>query len=490
LDWKSWELRSFLAGTTLGTFALSAIEKSDDVFYDDIREDIELQKNLRKRYQSTVVPYLIHLNTLGFFGREKALGDVTDSKPNVKRQRIETNENDSMEHLYEYFTQGCKCISTRAFHMQSASMPDKNNYQGPYLLTYIDLLNHAPHTSLKHATTLQRDPVDGSFFMLAERDIEKGEEICHSYDSGAAAQRKDGELAKSSSLTSAQLLQTFGFVDVSSSIERLSKFLCRDKSGDVQLEFDNMTPAMLSKNDICRICKAVSTSSYPNSLRNSMEETGLVDEGWEHWELPLMEDKIDACQKDCSSSRQLALESLPDEVMITTEALSDEIITICSLNFLPDEAIDELCGGTHGQQSSLILSEEVLDDYFLGKLVLYSLMKVLDEKLEQYQVCFDAEQKRPNESGRSTFLEFMSTIYKTANDKSFCWGGKEVEDLNVLSKLSASNAGASQENSIQKDLINKFMYGMTVSLDERICLLHLKKAVLNKLLQLDECLTE
>lgn len=72
--------------------------------------------------------------------------------------------------------------------MQSSSPFDCSDgtYSGPYLLSYINLLNHASNGSPEHVTTLCRD-ADGAFVMVAERNIAEGEEIRHYYYLGALA---------------------------------------------------------------------------------------------------------------------------------------------------------------------------------------------------------------------------------------------------------------------------------------------------------------
>ena len=494
LDWTSWELRSFLAGTSLGTFAMAGIDNSPDAeCYDERKEDFELEQNMHKRYQTTVVPYLKYLKMQhGFFEDNGACcvggttkNDNSDATPGAKRQKLE--DDNSMDHLYKYFIQGCKCISTRAFHMQLSS--DNAGYQGPYLLPYIDLLNHASHGSPNHVTTLQRDPNDGSFVMVAERDIERGEEICHSYDSGAVnGEAADEASPMSSSLNSAQLLQTFGFVDTKS-VKWLSNLFQTKKSlSSNEYESFNLTPAILAKDDICRVCKDVSRSTYPDSLRCSMDESGLSEEGWEYWELPAIKDSDEAAGQTgrSNSSRQRALESLPDEVIVTGEShLSDEIITICALNFLPEEAIDELCedSGDKNEQSNVLLTEEVLDDYFLGKLVLHSLLLVVDKKMKRYKV-FIGKDDMKGDTAVSSFLRFIRSLYKVTGDNPFCWGDEERKDFDMLRKLDDTIDG--QNDAVLQDLNTKFKCGMTVSLEERACLLQMKKAVLYRLMQLDE----
>ena len=90
------------------------------------------------------------------------------------------------------FRQACMCISTRGFHL-SSNNEDTSSWSGPFLLPLIDLLNHNPAQS---CTTLQRDDTN-DFIMIAERELARGDEVFHSYG-------KD--------LSSAQVLQTFGFV--------------------------------------------------------------------------------------------------------------------------------------------------------------------------------------------------------------------------------------------------------------------------------------
>eukprot|EP00804_Cyclotella_cryptica_P014883 CCRYP_019673-RA/>CCRYP_019673-RA protein AED:0.32 eAED:0.32 QI:0/-1/0/1/-1/1/1/0/680 len=519
LNWSLWELRSFLAGTTLGIFALSGIKGVDAKEHDTDKEDNELETNMRTRYQTTVVPYLNYLKQIGFFALaekdrdcnsfDTGKNDKSDLHSRAKRQKTESDHGTNAEDLYNLFRRGCMCISTRAFHMQSTSSSDTGDYQGPYLLPYIDLLNHAPTFSSKHVTTLRRDPHDGSFVMIAERDIEKGEEICHSYDSGGHDDIADvdgedeDEINRSklnanlSSLTSAQLLQTFGFVDVKGAIERLSHCLKEDKSLSTvngSQPQTNLTPAIITKDEICQTCKDVSMSSYPNSLRRSMEEDGLVDDGWEYWDLPLMKDESTE-GSNTATSRHTSLNGLPNDVIIPYEnPLSDELITLFSLNFLPKEAIDDLfCSSSRNdnqQENSILLTEEVLDDYFLGKLVLHSMIQLVNKKLERYQVCFNDEpvECRTNMNGTlDIFLEFMRGMYKeSAVDKAFSWGKSEAKDLNVLSTLVAAGSNSSQDDVTLHDLIKKFTYGMTISSEERCCLLQLKRVALDKLLQIDE----
>lgn len=536
LNWSAREIQSFLVGTTLGTVALqeqvvcnSSSSKTDDGSDVDSKVDDQMERNLHKRFEATVVPYLSYLKgTAGFFSSDVNVatkGDTTcsttidnipdakrkkksttfsvtsDDIPDAKRQKmkdsseITNKELDDIVDLFPLFRQGCMCISTRAFHMQSqtdiksseVSTPG-NDYQGPYLLPYIDLLNHAPRLSSKHVTTLRRD-ADGSFLMVAERDIAVGEEVCHSYDSGdgvdaansATDDEEDDELNEtpSSSLTSAQLLQTFGFVDGSVAARLSRHFQTEEEKGqESSLSGSSITPAIIAKKDICLSCREVAKSTYPNAVCQFMEEAGLMEEGWEHWEVPTQAED----SEDVTSARWKVLDSLPDEIVVSFDRpLSEELITICCLNFLPDDAVGELFGDSDDSGSkNVLLDDEVLDDYFLGKLVLHAITKAVKEKMGTYKGC-----SKDIDSGHSKCLSTLESFYnedRGSNDVGpFSWGVSHVADAQVVAKLVSTNEAAAHG-----ELLQKFAYGTIVSLEERASLLKLKKAALNRLVQLDE----
>ena len=312
LNWSTIEIKSFLKGTALCTSSTTNSSSSDD--YTNAKDD-ENDKALHERFVKTVVPYLSFLRDNGHILEKR------DSKQPSKRQKIEeeSSTDNEIEHLYPLFREGCMCISTRAFHMQSATTNNKECYQGPFLLPYIDLLNHASQGSSKHVTTLSRD-TDGSFIMIAERDIEINKEICHSYDSGSQTQSTEEQ---SSSLNSAQLLQTFGFNDAENVSKRLLDYHQQqdsdsDESADSSL-LDNITPVVLTKKDISKACTQLASSSYPDTIRTFMNQSGMIDEGWECWGIPPMND---------SRSNLLALYS--DEILVPFRgAISDELISIC-----------------------------------------------------------------------------------------------------------------------------------------------------------------
>ena len=309
-QWNDDEV-NFLEGTTLG---------------ETLQNDRE-EGALELRYQESVKPYLKHLK-------------IPEASEKIGK------------HPMDLFKRVSMSISTRGFHMQPP--PDENQedsdqdkkptakYLGPFLLPVIDLLNH---TVTNKATTLQRDEATKAFFMVAERDMASGEEICHSY----------GE-----KLTAAQILQTFGFIPES----KIQGAVSEDLWGAVR----NKTPAVLSKEQLIEACRNVVRSNYPKELKEKMQQEDI---GGETWELKIYSEK----ERD--------LTCLPDQYLITASTscscLSDEIVTLCCIHLLPDYVYNEIFG-----EEPKLLDQGVLEDYFLGKLVAMAILTAIKKRLEAY----------------------------------------------------------------------------------------------------------
>lgn len=487
LNWTTWEIRSFLAGTALGVNALHT--DMDESVTESTNEITESRHDaaLRLRYRKTVIPYLKHLQRLKLFESDES------GSNNNQNSKMNPNERDAtpkrqrrmgetiFEGLYPLFREGCMCISTRAFHMQlndSKAETDttSSGYHGPYLLPYIDLLNHSPQSSPKHVTTLRRDPTDGSFFMIAERDIAIGEEICHSYDVGDTI--VDARQNISSSFSSAQMLQTFGFVDVDLCGRRIIDFFLadEDKCNDNALPNptevvvslgSSITPAVLTKSEICKACKELSPS-YISELRKLMETSGMLDEGWQYWDIPYSLNKDD-------DSRSKALNNLPDELLVSSEdSLTDELITICCLNFLPDDTLNELL---LDDEETFLLNTEVLEDFFLGKLVLQTIIDVVKLKLKSYKVQVKCSDFPRDDSSVAAMTDAYNVNEKNLDKLSLCFGENEVSDARALSKLI-------DWNSKRHPGVDKFIYGLVISLEERACLIELRKKACDVIVQI------
>ena len=283
-DWNDEEL-ALLKGTTLEDWKEQALVA-------------------RERYLQQVRPYLEHLNLVP----------------------IEPPDEQRLDKEYDLFLKACQCLSTRAFHCEST-----DEYQGPFLLPVIDLLNHS--TSRK-CTTLQRT-ADGAFVMVAERSIAVDEEVVHSYGDA---------------LTSTQLLKTFGFVPKSR-----TRALVLQSADPATL-----SPVLLRKSDILQACWQVIDSELPQRLKESMQEQDLEDEVWD-------------LAVDRSRDSMLISEDL---LVDATNPLSDELVTLACLPFLPKCAYSEA--------RSSLLDASLLEDYYLGKLVCSALLKVLECKLNDY----------------------------------------------------------------------------------------------------------
>jgi len=303
------------------------------------------------------------------------------------------------------FQQLSMCLSTRGFHMQQPPNNNNNNndsnnnnhanveskstttstpYLGPFLLPVIDLLNHSADEKLK-ATTLQRDSATGDFCMVAERDVNKGEEILHSYGD----------------LTASQLLQTFGFVPESTLRRVLSPTddaaaAATAAVGPNTTATVTTTPAMLSKEVLVAACETVKKSSYPKELKITMEENDLEGEVFE-----------------LDDARQRKLDFLPDQFLVTpsTETgsyLSDEMVTLCCTQMLPNEMYSEV----FADEPKQLLGQEVLEDYFLGKLVAMAILTAIKTKMETYQpltkVCSDIVEVEATED--KAILEAMLSL--------------------------------------------------------------------------------
>lgn len=314
-QWTDDQIIEFLAGTTLGEMA--SLDRKDD--------------SLKKRYQTAVRPFLQNLGLLVLRNQ----GDVENSDETSKEEM-------------EGFLEACMCISTRGFHLNPSIDSQGgwiDDYQGPFLLPVIDLLNHDPD---RKCTTLRRDSMTGAFYMIADGDINPGQEIFHSY---------------SDTLTAAQILQTFGFVP-----SRLDAYRS-DPIPSVCL-----TPVVLYKRKhLLAACEDVKSSSFPKDVILIMDSsTNGSDENdvWPVNDIP---------------NRSLTDSDAPDDWLISCDSrplLSDELLTFIVIQFLPEEAMEEIIG-SDGRISSW-LDRSILEDVYLGSLVFRALFKALELRKADY----------------------------------------------------------------------------------------------------------
>ena len=382
-SWSNEDVAKFLAGTALGTVVTE--ERKADM--------------MNQRYKLSIVPYLHHVGL------------------------VAANDSSHSDNDYEDFKKACACVSTRGFHLQQGDQQKAgdievtNDYSGPYLLPYIDLLNHCTE---KKCTTLQRDTTDGTFVMIAERKISAGEEIFHTYGTGLAA---------------AQILQTFGFVEIGAARRAANSQWNHDQYG--------ISPATLSAEAILDACRAVIDSSFPSDLKRSMQQNEFEDETWD---VSAVKDRDVLSHGLISNNILVAADNLA--------VLSDELVTLCCLPFLPDEVYSEW------SEEPCLWGSEILEDYYLGKLALRALMKAIGAKLREY-AAIDA-------SGCG--------LLKADIEKGQC--GEDRELLKNLLDEPADPVGNA--------LRSKSMSALTIRLEEKHCLDLLKKEVIDTLKSLDD----
>jgi hypothetical protein len=339
-QWSINDIQQFLGGTTLGKMLL--LDRNE--------------KNLEKRYQVGVIPFLDHLGVLEMKKQHKR-NKTTDNSTCLDELTKSSN--------YESFLEASMCISTRGFHLMSDGDDDSkglsthhqsvHNYHGPFLLPVIDLLNHDP---AKACTTLQRDPSSGHFTMIAERTLIMGEDVVHSYGK---------------ELTSAQLLQTFGFVPPSHTMQLLNSTRGQQC----------LSPVSLHKIDhLILSCLIVKNSVYPQEIqkllmqrRNSDDHT--EDEFWDVQDIP---------------DRRMG-DTIPDEIVISMtlqnahgSLLSDDLVTLLAVQFLPDDAFVEIFENEQDTTTtSTRLDRSIVeDDPYLGMLICHSLLTALSIRVEEY----------------------------------------------------------------------------------------------------------
>jgi SET domain len=345
LLWTDMEISHYLGGTHLG----------DRVLHDRANHALKI------RYEEAVQPYLNHLGLLS----------SSESNPDALTE----------------FRQACLCIATRGFHVSLSSISD--SYDGPYLIPFIDLFNHDSKT--KCTTLVFRN---GCFQMKAERDIEVEEELFHSY---------------SDNLTSAQFLQTFGFIPEThfDDVERGS------------LIDNHVSPAVFTQLDVISACSFVIRSSFPDTVRDYMKSTSeLVDD--QSWTL-----------NHNILLRELSF--LPDIFEVSKKVpLSENLITAFCVLLFPSDVYHEFVSS-----SPSLLTKDILEDYFLGKLVCQAIQVAVESKSASY----------------SKIEPFDVSVSNQDDDRSLF---RQIRARSDLKRLS---------------------YGLAIRIEEKSCLLLLKEEI-------------
>lgn len=421
-QWSNEEILQYLCGTTIGKILL--LDRND--------------KSLEKRYQIGVVPFL--QQNLGIaFDR--------DDQNQKKASSTTTLTSLSMDELiksdnYQSFLEATMCISTRGFHLtkeeedspEKASNNTTSTYNGPFLLPVIDLLNHDPTMA---CTTLQRDSKSGNFTMIAERPIEISENVVHSYGD---------------TLSSAQLLQTFGFVPYS----HTKLILCEEENNNLKKEnVQHLTPVCLHKSDhLARACLMVKNSNYPKQLRGQISSDDVEDGDDEVW---FVEDIPNRLMKD----------AMPDEFMVSMNdkqngyLFSEDMITLLAIQFLPEDAFIEIFSDGDDSSTTIArLDRSILtDDPYLGLLVCHSLLTAISTRSDEY--ISHNQNKSSGKSSRSSTVDVETTKSQLASMKQ-----DEAATLNRLLSTSPSTKQIERE-----------IYGRTIRVEEMINLHALCKEI-------------
>ena len=398
-SWSDAEVKSYLAGTTIGKMVVEDRKSSA----------------MKTRFEKSVKPFLV-------------ANKVID-------QRLMNNGDE----LFAMFQMACACVSTRGFHLREDDENNSNNSGGPFLLPFIDLLNHASSPADK-CTTLQRrtakssfneggNLVQDGFFMTAECDIRQGEEILHSYGRG---------------LTSGQLLQTFGFVE----------------DGQVQraigqsFDINGITAAAVSKTSIINACAHITSSSIPQELeRMILTDPDLQD--FDVWSLP------EAGDLEARNSGEVQRQILDELIITYSEPLSDELVTLCCAQFLPNDAYVEICGGEEDSEHKTLslLSAEILEDFFLGSLILHAILYVVKQRLSEYSIIAPPANVHVGESPNC-----RDSVDEMERDRFM---------LEILAKERTNDR--KKESNVSEKELNHAIYGLTLRIEEKACLLKLKE---------------
>ncbi|OEU09168.1 SET domain-containing protein [Fragilariopsis cylindrus CCMP1102] len=503
---------SFLTGTTLG----------NRVLHDRTNNITKLQ------YENSIKPYLKQLGLL-------VLSD-------------DTNKN------YELFLEASMCISTRGFHvLPTTTTTDTTTtntditpntdpfYNGPFLLPVIDLLNHNPNmacTSLQRIkTTKSKSNSTNTYFtMRADRNIHQEEELYHSYGHN---------------LTSAQLLQTFGFVPIQYTDRVLQHVEVEEEEIDNESKSKSMTDNDNNNNNnnnvtatsatttsnhtntntnttsslftftpvslktekhllaaTKHIKKSKTVSSYPDKLQKMIQKKSIGrsrdnnenddnDLYWDVHDIPtrFMNDFIMIPNNEFliqSSSSLCSNSSSEDNININNNGnndppplpllLTEDMITLLAIQFLPEEAYLEIFPSSSASaishdtsnnsismgSSSIRLDRSILvNDYYLGMLVCYSLLMAIQLKSKEYNditttttTTSDNEVDNDNENDTSVEVEVLVLGRSLVT---MCQ--QEKDQIQTILRSYSANSGEPQCEQQRKQ---RELYGRTIRLEEMI----------------------
>ena len=349
LSWSDDELSS-LSGTSL----FETVKGSSDI---DNGENVGLNAgmidSLKQRYSSTSI--------------QSYLTNVLQSC----EESVSREQNTDVITTFESFLWAVNCITTRGFHhiptnhmhhlngtsgsdskkrRCEASMHD--DAEGPYLIPFVDLLNHCSLGDERKSTTLRKNPDNAMYFLETERHILPGEEVLHSYGR----------------LNSQQLLRTYGFVDLQRSESLLRNYQLKSLNED-NISWDrwDLSPALLHRESVVSSCYGIAFSADTQKRALDLEKCKSQVETW------------DPCE--CWDEKSHFIKKFIPEVInipYDSQFINSDILTLCCILLLPKEAFDDFI------ENPALLDESILEDPFLCYLVSKSISKSLEVKLTKY----------------------------------------------------------------------------------------------------------
>lgn len=330
-NWSIEEIQDYLCGTILGTMALSDKSPMEEK---EVKEKNKAKSRFEYCFEQRVLPYL-----------QKKLSTTTTTTTTTVPSTGE-NKNEKTP-TFDDFVWAAQCISTRGFHImdtdeKNVTNTNKRSNNGPFLLPFIDLLNHDVSkkcTTLSlvssSSSSLKNKRSQKDFVMIAERDIKAGEEIYHSYHSVGQKNNDDTSDSDDTSLTSAQFLQTFGFIPRQNIMDCCYS---ESKSGSGDLK-KNLTFAMFSMKEIIDSCHFTVSSPFVRKILELPKESSSSEINDDEEEDIIYWDPIEAWDSKLSYLNGKEQTIIPKE-FLTTDI--DEIISCIVLLVLPQDAFQEM----------------------------------------------------------------------------------------------------------------------------------------------------
>eukprot|EP00592_Proboscia_alata_P022157 CAMPEP_0194421492 /NCGR_PEP_ID=MMETSP0176-20130528/20724_1 /TAXON_ID=216777 /ORGANISM="Proboscia alata, Strain PI-D3" /LENGTH=635 /DNA_ID=CAMNT_0039229627 /DNA_START=40 /DNA_END=1944 /DNA_ORIENTATION=- len=451
---------------------------------------------------------------------------VSDRKHQITKSRFESHVRPFLQTYlrscgvdaavsYEEFQTCVQIISTRGFHTQPPPTGDDTAqaYSGPYLLPFIDLLNHtsdrgkkcttlkrqsSPSNKAARASTTTAQPSskkhpntnDASFVMVAERPIQAGEELLHSY----------GE-----DLTSSQFLQTFGFVPTELSRAACSAVLKTDMPNTRnECTPDILTCAVLKRDDIMKHCRQIAHHAptvtllraeirRTNELRR--EEVSRPPKKQRRIESTPYQSPENSDDEDVDDEQWDPAEEWEQKILLLKGAnitidpqhpLSDELVTCCTIPFLSAEVLNHYQSSlpdNNSRKGSHLLDQSILLDPFLGQLVTRMLRSLLKEKIASYEPSSDLPDNARSNS-KSQLGHVVNGTSRSTHSENLMRKAHQLKSM--LDDMDIQNLQDATTNVVQTTVLsgadgstnrNREIAATTIQLEELYSLLKLENSV-------------